>query len=295
MNTRNVKYYCIIMIAAQLVSSCSRKEGEHEGDKSAKKRDYSVISLAGAPPTAAGGNDGAGHENVNEGKIRNNIKSLALGALKLHGHFSGEIYESIRGNEYVIQYNNLRPLIAFNEVTAADRLNGYTWSVELSFAASAIRTRKLNDREFSKWTDGMGFFGLPDFQINEIKGKIYYQSNSSYKWRSTMDAEKAFRTRLSDFVRSSTSADDRKNYYAIIKVLDLDEDASGKFIPQGRSKHDIVSGEMSKIELSQCPSEFMRAYQKHIEAWRSTEQKQIESTWDDVERISEKYSSKVLR
>lgn len=67
---------------------------------------------------------------------------------------------------------------------------------------------------------------------------------------------------------------------AIVRALTYDAEISKRQSDSGNKVRYL--SELSKIPLSGCPSNFTKAYRKHIAAWRADDKAAIEETWRNV-------------
>ena len=118
-------------------------------------------------------------------------------------------------------------------------------------------------------SDGVGSH---DRRALSGKKRDYFKTDTSSKWY--IDKNIIIGNVISDETKSI--------YSAIIQ----DSSISIKSGPEAR-EHYIE--ELEKIDFQQSPAEFKEAYMRHINAWQRNNKEEIESTWNEIERIALKY------
>jgi hypothetical protein len=154
---------------------------------------------------------------------------------------------------------------------------GYAWVNPNQQNDLRVIPKNLIILDNGEYTPAPGYAWVNPNQQNDLRVKKkdhegYFKINTSSKWY--IDENIILGNMISDETKSI--------YSSIIQDTSLS-------IKSGDNAREHYVEAAKKIDFQQSPAEFKEAYMRHINAWERNSKEEINSTWNEIERMALKY------
>jgi hypothetical protein len=197
-----------------------------------------------------------------------------------------------------------------------DRLNGIEWAYAVTITAAGHRYASALGEASGEWQEGAGPLSSMAIFVHSQNGKIWWSATPTFFGQPglpayCMDDETFFFDLLfHNYLPPGKSIAEAHHEIAIAEVLEQDATASywdqtaspaieqlvGSIFASGRTGPNrpnnsgvSLAVKMKRIDLQACPTEFQRAYEEHIDAWKRQDEEAIKETWQNVRQIAQRY------
>lgn len=302
----------VAICALSLLSSCS---GSNDNEVHSAREGSGTTPL---PPRASTSNSTRALHPPNVGSSESFssawIEQRIRGALARHGFSEGDEWTSeLRetttgtdgkqiGNAQLITIKKIQIDCEEQELSEADKLNGWKRSVEVTLSAVAYRYGATSASTPTEWLDGSGPLQYLIVQAQQDKDGAVHWGRKHFIAAMTgftvyRDQDNVLDSVLQNFQSPET---DREQLQARYRIIDaMRQDAAASRQAHASRTHstqvkDVYVPLMEALDLGQCPEPFAAAYRAHIEAWRAADSTSIVSTWDRVEEEARRHGAGTL-